>query len=284
MHQRSPAKKTADLDVLKHALYANHYSFLEIIIKEFILKVKTDPAGRLHDLLESAKNQPENKRARDVLGIVFDVESKDTESLLRLLADLIMLSQQTKLRIKSLADINHDLYLKPFDNIEIILSTLNLDANWKPYKNLLSEPTLYGLKFCSDKLSRIDRIETINKSEIEAIQTKLAALVEDILKSEIDLYVKELLLRNLESLRQSLIAYRVRGLEGIEREVEAGLGSLLVSKSKIEHVIHDEDVGHCLKTYFALLEFTNKTVMTAKKLKELGVVDIATKLLGMNND
>ena len=247
------------------------------------MEVKTDPAGRLHDLLEAARKQLESKRSREALGAIFGVESKDTESLLRLLADLIMLSQQTKLRIKSLADINHDLYLKPFDNIEQILSTLNLDASWKPYRNLLSEPTLYGLKFCSDKLSRIDRIETIDKSEIEVIQTKLAALVEDILKSEIDLYVKELLLRNLEGLRQSLIAYRVRGLEGIEREVEAGLGSILVNKSKIEHVTSDEDAGNFLKTYFAILEFANKTVMTAKNLKESGAVEFATKLIGMNS-
>ena len=231
------------------------------------MEVKTDPAGRLHDLLELARKQPESKRAREALGIVFDVGSKDTESLLRLLADLIMLSQQTKSRIKSLDDISHEIYLKPFDNIEKILSTLNLDASWKSYRDLLSEPTLYGLKFCSDKLSRIDLIETIDKSEVEAIQTQLASLVDEILNSEIDPYVKELLLRNLEGLRQSLIAYRVRGLEGIEREVEAGLGSLLVNKSTIQHAAPEGKAGSLLKAYIALLEVTNKTITAAKNLK-----------------
>ncbi|WP_404345443.1 hypothetical protein [Vreelandella venusta] len=247
------------------------------------MEVKTDPAGRLHDLLESARKQPESKKARETLGVIFDVESKDTESLLRLLADLIMLSQQTKSRIKSLDDISHDIYLKPFDNIERILSTLNLDASWKPYRDLLNEPTLYGLKFCSDKLSRIDRIETIQKSEIEAIQAKLASLVDEILNSEIDPHVKELLLRNLEGLRQSLIAYRVRGLDGIEREVEASLGSLFVNKSKIEHAAPDGKTGRLLKAYIALLEVTNKTVTAAKNLKELGVTDLVAKLIGMDN-
>lgn len=247
------------------------------------MEVKTDPAGRLHDLLESARKQPESKRAREALGVVFDVESKDTESLLRLLADLIMLSQQTKSRIKSLDDIAHDIYLKPFPNIEKLLSTLNLDASWKPYRELLSEPTLYGLKFCSDKLSRIDRIEKIDKSEIGAIQEQLASLVEEILNSEIDPYVKELLLRNLEGLRQALIAYRVRGLEGIEREVEAGLGSIFVNKSKIEKSTLEDNTGRFLRAYIALLDVTNKTISTAKNLKELGVVDLVTKLIGVGN-
>ncbi|UQI39303.1 hypothetical protein [Vreelandella venusta] len=247
------------------------------------MEVKTDPAGRLHDLLESARKQPESKKAREALGIVFDVEGQDTESLLRLLADLIMLSQQTKSRIKALNDISHDIYLEPFPKIEKLLSTLNLDASWKPYRELLNEPTLYGLKFCSDKLSRIDGIETIDKSEIEAIQARLASLVDEILNSEIDPDVKELLLRNLEGLRQSLIAYRVRGLEGIEREVEAGLGSVLVNKSKIEKSASKGKTGSFLKAYIALLEVTNKTISTAKNLKELGVVDLVTKLIGVDN-
>ncbi|WP_417553394.1 hypothetical protein [Marinomonas fungiae] len=248
------------------------------------MEVKTDPAGRLHDLLEAAKKQPESKRAREALGIVFDIESRDTESLLRLVADLIMLSQQAKSRIHSLDDITHDIFLEPFPKIEKLLSTLNLDASWKPYRELLSDPTtLYGLKFCSDKLSRIDCIENIDKSEIEAIQAKLASLVDDILNSEIDPDVKELLLRNLEGLRQSLIAYRVRGLEGIEREVEAGLGSILVNKSKIEKTVSKGKNGSLLKSYIALLEVTNKTISTAKNLKELGVVDLVTKLIGVDN-
>ena len=257
--------------------------WLKNYYKELMLDIKTDPAGRLHDLLEFARKQPDSKRAREALGVVFDVESNDTESLLRLLADLIMLSQNTKLRISSLDDINHDIYLKPFFNIEKILSTLNLDSSWKPYRDLLNESTLYGLKFCSDKLSRIDQVETIKRKDIEAIQTKLAVLVEDILKSDIDLVVKELLLRNLEGLRQSLIAYRVRGLEGIEREVEVGLGSLLVNRPKVECAASDNKVSSLIKGYFALLEITNKTIAAAKNMKEIGVVEIANKLISMNN-
>jgi hypothetical protein len=139
------------------------------------------------------------------------------------------------------------------------------------------------LKFCSDKLSRIDQIEKIDKSQIEAIQTKLESLVNEILNSEVDLSVKELLLRNLEGLRQSLIAYRVRGLEGIEREVEAGLGSLLVNKPKIESAAHEGKAGTLLKAYIKLLEITNKTLATAKNLKDLGLIEAATKLIGVGD-
>ncbi|MED5387434.1 MAG: hypothetical protein VX793_01165 [Pseudomonadota bacterium] len=247
------------------------------------MNIKTDPAGRLHDLLESARKQPDSKRAREALGVIFDVDSKDTESLLRLLADLIMLTQNTKSRINALNDIDHELYLKPFANIEKILSALNLDSSWKPYRDLLNEPTLYGLRFCSDKLSRIDQAETVKKEDIEEIQSKLAALVEDILGTEIDMGVKELLLRNLEGLRQSLIAYRVRGLEGIEREVEVGLGALIINREKVERASSDNKVGSLIKAYFVLLEITNKTVAAAKSIKEIGVVDVANKLINMSS-
>jgi hypothetical protein len=72
-------------------------------------------------------------------------------------------------------------------------------------------------------------------------------------------------------------------LEGIEREVEVGLGSLLVNRSKVECAASDNDVSSLIKGYFALLEITNKTIAAAKNMKEIGVVEIANKLISMNN-
>ncbi|MEE2732893.1 MAG: hypothetical protein VYA55_18885 [Pseudomonadota bacterium] len=244
------------------------------------MEVKADSAGRLHDLLEVAAKQNDGKSAREVFGLIFNVDCNDNESILRLLADVINLSYQTKNRIRALDDVDHALYLRPFGNIEKVLSAVNLDASWKAYKPLLDETTLYGLKFCSDKLSRIENVSSIENSVLEEIQNELNTLVEKILKSNLNQELKSLLISNLEELRQAIVAFRVRGIEGIERGVEICLGSIVVNKDKIKSQADDKDVGWSIKSYFAILDVVNKTVSAAKGVKELGVHNIANNLLG----
>ena len=109
------------------------------------MKVKNNPAGRLHDLLRLAKQQGSKLPVRTVWAKVFDIEPADTGILLQMLADLITLVSETKISIERLDDVDHEIYLKPFAKIEKFFSQVNLDAAWEPWLKQLDEPTLYGL-------------------------------------------------------------------------------------------------------------------------------------------
>ena len=240
------------------------------------MQVKSEPAGRLYDILSAARECNENEKSRDVWAKVFEVDPADTGELLKMLAELIDLVAETKAALGRLEDIDHKVYLRPFKQIEAALSQTNLDANWKPWRNRLDEPTLYGLQFASDKLSRVMGYTEISAEDIVKIHEELDGLTKSVLDSELNEDLKTFLIRNLEGLRQALIAYRIRGVDGLEQEVARNLGSILLHKDQIQAAPDQKPVWD---RYSRFLDSVNKTVSTAKSAKSL--LPPVLKLIGM---
>ncbi|MEO9968206.1 MAG: hypothetical protein ABJF11_20610 [Reichenbachiella sp.] len=174
------------------------------------MEVKTEPAGRLFDILSEAKKKPPNTKVRKVWADIFGIEVTDTGTILRMLADLIQLTYKTKSQIQKIENIDHEIYLKPFIKIEAMLSQINLDANWQSWQQQIDEPTIYGLQFCSDRLNREANFTSLKSSEIDQIKKDLEGITNSVSNSHLETSLKILLIRNLESLRQSLIAYLTR--------------------------------------------------------------------------
>lgn len=233
------------------------------------MEVKTEPAGRLIDILSEAKKKPANIKVRKVWADVFDIEENDTGTILRMLADLIQLTFKTKSQIKNVDNIDHDLYLKPFIKIEVMLSQINLDAPWQSWQQQIDEPTIYGLQFCSDRLNREANFTSLKSSEIDQIKKTLEELTDRVSNSKLETPLKLLLVRNLESLRQALIAYKIKGIDGIETELELNLGSLILNKDKIKDSADIQEPKSFIQKYFNFLDGINKTVSTAKKVDQL---------------
>lgn len=224
------------------------------------LEVKNNPAGRLHDLLRVAQVQPATLQARNAWAVVFGVEVGDTAALLQMLADLICLVSETKKSIERIEDVDHNIYLKPFKKIEEFLTQVNLDARWEKWKNQLDEPTLYGLQFAADKLSRVSGCTSITEDEIDEIRKELEEFVTSILQSDLPQGLKALLLGNLESIRRALLAYRVRGVEGIEGELERAIGSLVLHKEEIPPEGDKSLARTFWERFFTFVDRINKAV------------------------
>lgn len=77
------------------------------------------------------------------------------------------------------------LFLKPSDNIEKLFSQINLEGSWQIGRQLLNEPTIYGLQFCSDRLSRETSVSTANHEKIERIQQVLSEFTKLLLQRKI---------------------------------------------------------------------------------------------------
>ncbi len=244
------------------------------------MRVKSDAAGRLLDILTEAKSKSEKLRARQVWASVFNIPENDSGSLLLMLAELIRLSDQTKKQLTAIDDIDHQLFLKPFANVERILSTLNLEASWQPSKQLLDEVTIYGLNICSDKLSRINQTTSLNDDDFDKIKSMLEQLTDEVLNSDLESPLQEIFIRNLEGLRQSLLLYKINGIDGIEQQIQLNIGTLMFNKENIKasNVGHSEGV---ITNYFGLLEFINKTLDTARQVDRLSGNSIS-KMLGVD--
>lgn len=233
------------------------------------MEVKNNPAGRLHDLLRAAQKQPAKEKARNAWAKVFDVDPSDTGLLLEMLANLIGLVSDTKKAIERLDDVDHTLYLKPFKKLEVFLSNVNLDAGWEHWQKQLDEPTLYGLQFAADRLSRNSGSTSISEKDIEALQAELEQFVSSVLKSDLPAGLKALFLRNLEAVRHALLVYRIRGIDGLEHELERAIGSLLLNQAHIPPAGDKSAPRKFWERFFVVIDRINKAVTLSRGTKEL---------------
>jgi hypothetical protein len=244
------------------------------------MEVKTESAGRLLDILSEARNKPAQTKVRKVWADIFGIKEDDTGTILRMLADLIQLTYKTKSQIKNLEHIDHALYLKPFVKIETMLSSINLEAQWQSWQQQIDEPTIYGLQFCSDRLNRETNFTTLKNSDLEQIKKAIEELSNSVSDSNLETPLKLLLIRNLESLRQALIAYKIKGIDGIETELELNMGSLFLNKDKIVASADKQESKSFFQKYFKFLDGINKTISTAKQVDQL-TGNSLSKLIGV---
>ena len=90
-----------------------------------------------------------------------------------------------------------------------------------------------------------------------------------------------MLLHNLEAMREALLAYRIRGVEGLEDEIDRTYGSLRRHWTEEWAGMRTEwsaSSGADVKQVFEWMDRANKVVTLAKNAKDLGVP--ALKFLG----
>jgi hypothetical protein len=244
------------------------------------MDVKVNPAGRLYDLLDAARQCPSESKAKTVWANVFGVPENDTAALLKMLADLIELVHKTAASIVRLSDIDHKLYLKPFTNIESLLSNINLDADWASLRERLDDSTLYGLQFGADRLARANGFTEINNEQLEALRAELDGLATQVLESHLPQDVKMLFLRNLEALRQAWFTYRVRGVDCLESEVERSIGSILLHREQVRLAAPQSAERKMWEAFLKLVDRLSKFVTIAKNAKNLNGTPLVEHIMG----
>lgn len=226
------------------------------------MEVKNNPAGRLFDILDSARRQNGKESARKAWASVFEIDPSDTSALLQMLAELINLAGETKASIQKLDDVDHELHLKPFTKIEALLSRISLDSNWDNWKNQLDEVTLYGLQFSADKLSRRSGFSKLPEDEINSIRAAADDLFNVVSDSDLPVELKALLLRNLESIRRAFATFKLQGIDGIHNEIERSFGSILLHRDAIKaSKVEDQEIW---EAFFNLVDRLNKLVALAR--------------------
>lgn len=245
------------------------------------MDVQNNPAGRLYDLLEAARQYPSEEKTKIVWARVFGVSETDTGALLNNLADLIDLVHKAKSSIVRMSDIDHKLYLKPFENIEALLSNLNFETHWENWRNRLDDFTLYGLQFGADRLARASGFTPIKDEQLEQLRKELDGLIEHVLEStHLPPELKKLFLRNLEALRQAWITYRIRGIEGLEQEIERSCGAILLHKDQIKSAAANSTERKIWEGMMKLVDRLNKLVTLSRNAKGLGTQPLVEHIMG----
>lgn len=122
-----------------------------------------------------------------------------------------------------------------------------------------------GLRFCANELSKYHFESPISKQELADLLQQIEELTVDVLDSDIDPLLKTLIIDLLETIRKSIIEYRLRGAEGIKDALIYFIGSTvtnydLVTKEKNKPIV---------QRVMDLVSATDKVVSTALQMKAL---------------
>jgi len=194
-----------------------------------------NPAGRLVSILRAAKAKGQDQNpARQVWADLLGVEQNNLPQLLVQLGHLIELPELIRKEISRHEDIDQAIFLKWLPKVQKSFSNINLTASFKNFMNPIDEAALDGLDFCSDLLSRRKPEKTLDQKELDSIYKDVSVLIDDILDSDTNQYLKQFMLEKLDDVIQAIRNYKIRGAKPIEKAVESTLGSIVTHKGIYE--------------------------------------------------
>jgi hypothetical protein len=214
------------------------------------------------------------KNPNDQHPIIFHYNVQ-TEILHRLI-ELNHLITEIEEKIKQVEEINHDLYLKPYAKIRIVVSPTRLTDNFGSILSEITESDMVIVQFCSEQLKKIFPEKSVDESLLKELLTEIQNLYEKVKDSEIEFKLKNILLDLLETMRQALYEYRIRGFERIEEAIQRLIGIYSLNKENIENS-NVEEIGKIKKL---LRKFGSLYSFAADTVQLLGAGEIITKLLG----
>lgn len=128
---------------------------------------------------------------------------------------------------------------------------------------------MYGLQFAADRLSRNAGSTSISEKDLDSLRAELESLVTSVLEADLPQTLKTLFLRNLESVRHALLVYRIRGIDGLEEELERTVGALLLNKQLIPPKEDNSSSRKFWEKFFLIIDRINKAVTFGRATGEL---------------
>jgi len=243
-----------------------------LLKKEETKMVKTDnPAGRLYDILNRAKNFPPNKKVIDVWTEVLNADSDSPEDQITCLFKLRNLFDETIALLESIEGLNLDLYLQEIPDLKNMVDFDSIFHQWSEKKNLITPTALKEIAFCAEELSRHHKDPAINKEELEDLVEDVQDLITDLRSSSLPDEVRLPILDQLEIIRRAIIQYELRGSKGLEEAFKNVAIFASYHKSELKS-LQDSDQKEKKNRSGSLLNILNKLCQILQilpKVKEL---------------
>ncbi|WP_085721530.1 hypothetical protein [Pseudomonas sp. B22(2017)] len=232
------------------------------------MDIKNNPVGRLHDILREAYSFKNTEVTQHVWQAVLDAPADDLGGLLKLLSDLIVLNGQAKQAVIDGIQGDQTLYLAPFKKTDQMFARIDLSGGWNNSKQFLDETTLNALAFGNHALeAKHGKCKLSSEQTIDFIE-KLDQLLRDCLDSDLPDSLKKLFHKNLESLRQALISYKISGVQGLEDEVDRLIGAMSRHSAEILDQADESSKGF-MKSVFEVIGSINESIQLAETAMKL---------------
>lgn len=196
---------------------------------------RTNPAGRLHDILqEAAEKKDNNASAQRVWAAIFGIDANDKEGVLERLIELHELTREVRTLIASSPGAPQELLLQYFPKIENSFLELGLDTPWHSIGPRYDRPALDSLKFCAEMLKNTHAEEPIDEEELDKISSDVEILLESIIKSSMPDVLRVALSEEMEKIRKALAMVRIRGAKGVKEALQSLVGAVVAHREEFK--------------------------------------------------
>lgn len=190
--------------------------------------------GRFFRILQDAVQKGGERSFLEVWGEVLGTDPADRTKAYQLLGDFFGLLELAKVEISAHPELKQSLYLGTLEGIEAILVNAHHHSPWNGVLSQLAGSNLRALEFCADQLDRLSLEKEIPQSYLDIVQREVEAVIADLLASSLEQEAKQALIMKLEDVRAAILAYRLRGLDGLRLTTQSAVGALVMSYPRLQ--------------------------------------------------
>ena len=229
--------------------------------------------GRLYNIIEKITME-KNGNAETAISKVFSLNEDDKASIFTNYAELYRMALEGKKLIEKHSPKNLDKYVNILNSVINGLSKIYFDASKDVINNGLDDFKKYfdvklmtSLEYCAEYLSNMSDESFIEDEKVKELIVDIEDIIENVFECNINKDLQHVLIFQLNNVRESLLKYKLFGIEGIRNGISTTLGSLILNRDKVNS---DKDKG-MMEKVFGIISKINAVITLGNS---------GTKLLG----
>jgi len=226
---------------------------------------QTNPAGRLHDILnEAAKRTDNNVSAQRAWAATFGLSADDQEGVLERLIELRALTRDVRELVSAYPGVPHELLLQYFPRIERSFLSQGLDVAWHRVRSNYDQAVLDSLKYCSTILTNAYSEEPLEQEELAKISADLDVLQESIINSSMPDILRVALSEEISKIRDAVSMVRIRGAKGVKDALQSLVGAVVAHREELNK--QQDENGEILRRIAEVMSNLDQIVTRSMKL------------------
>lgn len=203
-----------------------------------------NPARLLHrHLTQLLQLRGDQRSVREVLGRVFSLDQQDYVALRRGLVAVDQLFQSTEEAVKAIPGVDYQRFLRHFPAQRRGFAKLHLDNNSKSGFSFITEAAVEAMDLCAARLAEEFPEGELTSEELSELANRIEEVFAFVDSSHFEPELREVALDLLETLRQGVAEYRIRGIDGLRSALEESLGKLMLYYKRQSGNVPDEEFG-----------------------------------------
>lgn len=201
------------------------------------------------------------------LGIDEAVEGQRLE-FYRSIIEVTQLVEICEQNIRQKSPLNEKIYLDLLSKTKEIIHNVET-SKWGEFRQSVNDDFLTSMRLTAGDMSFYWSEEVILSDELQNLQYEIEDLMSEVVDALIDNELKQFVIEGLESIRHSIVAYRLFGAEGMRQAVDRNLGMMFRYRQHFDEARDGGESEELLSRFLSIVWKVDTAATTATKIKEL---------------